>query len=332
MCVNPLIPVQAVVPVDSSRYAKVIEVSKRVRWEIERDVIRGRQFDFSRCFLPNGLSLVDGLPFLGEADRRLYSQIQGRTYAHLFGMAERFIGAKMLDTGRQHWFGDQLAAEAAVRFTDEELKHQALFRRMEGMIAPGMPPGYRAMGNANAVAKSVLGKATWAVLAFTLHIERFTEAHYRASIAPDADICPLWKDVFLFHWKEESQHTVMDELEFQRENARVDEAGRDAGLTDLIALIQALDGMLRLQASADAQYLLDHAERAYAADEQQALRDGMLKAYRWQYLVSGAMEPRFRQVLSGMLNAAQAARFDAALRPLAESLPGHAALSGAGPA
>jgi hypothetical protein len=30
-----------------------------------------------------------------------------------------------------HWFGDQVALEALVRFSDEELKHQALFRRIE---------------------------------------------------------------------------------------------------------------------------------------------------------------------------------------------------------
>ena len=27
-----------------------------------------------------------------------------------------------------HWFGNQVALEALVRFSDEELKHQALFR------------------------------------------------------------------------------------------------------------------------------------------------------------------------------------------------------------
>jgi hypothetical protein len=64
------------------------------------------------------------------------------------------------------------------------------------------------------VAAAVLEKSTWAVLALTLHIELFTQAHYRASIAAEADICELWRDVFLFHWKEESQHAVLDELEF----------------------------------------------------------------------------------------------------------------------
>src|SRR5215213_5162275 len=83
-------------PSTTNRYAKVVEISKRVRWEIERDVIRGRAFDFSKTFLPRGLSLVDELPFLSTVDSRALSQVQGRTYANLFGLVERFIAAKML--------------------------------------------------------------------------------------------------------------------------------------------------------------------------------------------------------------------------------------------
>ncbi len=70
--------------------------------------------------------------------------------------------------------------------------------------------------DANAVAQAVLGASTWAVLALTLDIELFTQAHYRASIEPDANLSPLWKDVFLFHWREESQHAILDELELLR--------------------------------------------------------------------------------------------------------------------
>ena len=48
----------------TERYAKAIEASKRIRWDIDRDVIRGRAFDFDQKFLPDGLSLVDELAFL----------------------------------------------------------------------------------------------------------------------------------------------------------------------------------------------------------------------------------------------------------------------------
>ena len=77
----------------------------------------------------------------------------------------------------------------------------------------------------------MLGKCTWAVLALTCHIELFTQAHYRASIDPDGELSELCKDVFLFHWKEESQHAILDELEWRREDAKLTPAERDARST-----------------------------------------------------------------------------------------------------
>src|SRR4249920_2375651 len=219
---------------DTKRYAKCIEVSKRIRWGIDRDVIRGRKFDFSKKFLPDGISQVDRLDFLNADERRLLSQVQGRTYANIFGLVERYIGAKILEISRDYWLGDQTALEALVRFTDEELKHQELFRRIERLVAEGMPQGYRFLPQPNDVASFVLGKSTWAVLALTCHIELFTQVHYRQSIAPDAELSEVWKDVFLFHWKEESQHAILDELEWQREDARLDAGQRDRAVTDLI--------------------------------------------------------------------------------------------------
>jgi hypothetical protein len=46
-----------------------------------------------------------------------------------------------------------------------------------------------------------------------LLIELFTQSQYCESIREDADLSELFKDVFLFHWKEESQHAILDELE-----------------------------------------------------------------------------------------------------------------------
>ena len=242
--------------VSTNSYAKAIANSKRMRSDIERDVLRGRRFDLSKPFLPPGLSLAGELPFLDEADRRLFSQVQGRSYAYIFGLVERFISAKMLEISRAHWFGDQVALEALVRMTDEELKHQALFRRLEALMDADLPAGYRPAAEPNAVAVAVLGKSTWPVPALTLHIELFTQVHYRASIAAEADICELWRDVFLFHWKEESQHAVIDEFEFLRADAQLTPVQRDAAVGELIELVGAEDQILQAQAAADAGYFL----------------------------------------------------------------------------
>ena len=66
---------------DRQRYARTIEASKRIRWDIDRDVIRGRQFDYAKKFLPDGLSKVQELDFLSAVEKRFLSQVQGRTYA-----------------------------------------------------------------------------------------------------------------------------------------------------------------------------------------------------------------------------------------------------------
>lgn len=307
---------------DASRYAKTIEVSKRIRWDIDRDVIRGRRFDLAHTFLPDGLSLADELPFLSPAQRRFLSQVQGRTYANMFGLVERFIGAKMLEVSRDHWLGDQTALEAIVRFTDEELKHQALFRRIEALAGADMPAGYRFEVSPNDVASFVLGKCTWAVLALTCHIELFSQAHYRASIDPAEDLSPLFKDVFLFHWKEESQHAIIDELEWEREDARLgSDAQRDAAVEDLIALVGGVDGILQGQAKADATYFLAIGGLARDSAQAEQVHATLLKAYRWQYIVSGTLEPRFQKVLGRLVSAVQMARIQAALAPLGYAVP-----------
>jgi hypothetical protein len=305
----------------SQRYARCIDISRRVRWEIERDVIRGRRFDYGKTFLPAGLSLVNELEFLSAADRRLLGQVQGRTYAYVFGLVERFISAKVLDISREHWFGDQLALEALVRMGDEEIKHQELFRRLEQQMAADMPAGYVQAADPNEVARAVMGKSTWAVMALTLHIELFVQAHYRCSIEPQPELSELWKDVFLYHWKEEAQHAVLDELELLREDARLKPEARDAAVTDFIDLVGAVDGVLQAQAAADARYFIEIAGTRFGTGERERIQQGVLKAYRWQYIVSGAMEPRFQKVLFGLLDERQGGRVKAALAPLAYAVP-----------
>ena len=299
------------------RYGRALENSRKIRWDIDKDVIRGREFDYSGEFLPDGLSLIGRLKFLGTGDARSLSQIQGRTYANIFGLVERFINAKVLELSRDHWLGDQVALEALVGFSQEELKHQELFRRLEQMMAASMPAGYQVVARPDDVAGLVLGKSTWAVLALTCHIELFTQVHYLESIQPDAAISPLFKDVFLFHWKEESQHAILDELEWTRSDRGLSPAERDAAVNDFIALVGAVDGLLQAQSKADVGYFCHVAETRFTSAQVKELEAGVLRAYRWQYILSGAQHPRFLKLLMGMITPAQAERVTKALAPLA---------------
>jgi hypothetical protein len=301
---------------DNAVYERCIRSSKRIRWDIDADVIRGRRFDTAHKFLPDGLSLADAFATASPEEKRFVSQIQGRTYANVFGLVERFINAKVLELSADYVLGDQTALEALVRFSDEELKHQALFRRIDAMVGEVLPGGYRFDSDPDVIARAVLGKSSWAVLLLTLDIELFTQLHYRQSIEHDAELSGLFKDVFLFHWKEESQHAILDELELVRIDAGLTATARDRAVDEFIDLVSAVDGILVWQAAADARYFAAHCGRPIGADEQRAFEAAFLKAYRWQYVHSGAQHPHFGKVLASLTTEEQRRRIGAALSTL----------------
>jgi hypothetical protein len=302
--------------VETRDYERAVTASKKARWDIDADVIRGRSFEPDDKFLPDALSFAPDLVFLSEAERRFFGRVQGRTYANIFGLVERFINAKVLEISARHHLGDQVALEALVRFSDEELKHQALFRRIETLAGAAMREGYWFALDPNEVARVVLGKSTWAVLALTCLIELFTQAHYKESIDPDERLSPLFKDVFRFHWMEESQHAVLDELEWVDEDARLSAEERDHAVSDLIALVGAVDGLLNVQAAEDATYFLAQLGRELAPGEEDEVSRTLIRAYRFQYILSGVQRTRFPAILQGMVSAAQLQRVVDALAPL----------------
>ena len=181
-----------------------------------------------------------------------------------------------------------------------------------------LPAGYRFDVDPDAVARAVLGKSTWAVLVLTLHIELFVQNHYRQSIEPDGELSELFKDVFLYHWRDECQHVVLDELELKRHDAMLSPGERDGAVDDFIALVAAVDGILQMQAKADSAYFTANCGRTVGSRDADDLAKQFLKAYRWQYIFSGATHPRFQRILKGMITEPQFERIGMALAPLQE--------------
>ena len=301
---------------DTARYRKCLHNAQKVTWDIDTDVIRFRQLDTDTKYLPDSLSLVTQLPFLNVGQQRLLSQVQGRTYAYLFGLIERCINAKVLELGRAHCLGDQTAVAALLKFVQDELKHQELFRRIEKLADLALPPGYRMTTDPNSAAGAILAKSTWAVLALTCFVEIFTQAHYLHSIRDDDGLSPLFKDVFYYHWIEEVQHATLDEIEWQRVHDGMQPEAIDAAVTDFVELLRMVDGILQTQATADGEYFCSNSGAFFDRERCNAVKACLLKAYRLQYLVSGARIERFQRALSSKLTAGQMQRVDAAFAPL----------------
>jgi hypothetical protein len=77
-----------------------------------------------------------------------------------------------------------------------------------------------------------------------------------------------------------------------------------------------VDGICQAQATADAEYFIGTAARPFTTPERTAIHGLLLKAYRWQYIVTGAQEPRFVEALESMVTPAQMERVVKALAPI----------------
>jgi hypothetical protein len=254
-------------------------------------VILERFIDTGRKFLPDRLSLIAGFDFLAPPDQRFVSQIQGRTYASLFGLMP---------------------------------KRQALFRPLEAMMAACMPAGYAVVPDPGALAGLVRSRAAWSVLAAGCLVELLAQSHFRQGAGPGAHTDPLWAEVLRLHCEQATERAKLVELAWRREDARLEEAARDRAVGDLIVLLGALDGVLQGQARTDAVYFAAASRRAVDAGERARVGAGLLNAYRWQFILSGVQVPHFSALLTGMLGTEQHGRIAAALAPLFDrsSLPG----------
>ena len=112
---------------------------------------------------------------------------------------------------------------------------------------------------------------------------------------------------------EESQHAILDELEWKRYDKDLSKGARDCAVDEFIELVGAVDGVLHIQAKADAEYFVRTCGRQLPKDQHQVVEQGILKAYRWQHIISGAQQPHFVNVLSSLITENQGARIQEAL-------------------
>ena len=153
-------------------------------------------------------------------------------------------------------------------------------------------------------------------MALTFEIELFTQAHYQESIAPDENLSELYKDLFLFHWKEETTHALMDEIEWPKLDRKLTGAERDRAVDEVIELVGDVDGILQAQCAADIEYFQKICERSFSKDEIERLKAVVLKAYRWQYIFSGVEHARFQTLLQKLTTEDQCQRLNEALKPI----------------
>ena len=271
-------------------YQDCLDVSKRVSW-LEDDVLADKNFDFSKRFLPNRLTGVDEIGCLNDTEKLQLNQIMGNGYCHLFAFVEEFIIPTVTEEAMNDVYGDEIRARSLLRFAEEELKHQELFRRSVDLFGRGFGTECGLIPGREEVAKIVRGKSKLGVMLLTAIIEWFTQLHYVEHVRDEADLDGLFRDLLRFHWMEESQHAKLDTLLIGEVAETLTLEEREAAIDEVLELGGAIDGLLAQQIGLNIEALENVTGRTFTEEEKEEITAKTQRAWRWTFLVSGLEHP-----------------------------------------
>jgi hypothetical protein len=278
-------------------YANILQNSLKVAWT-ERQVLEGRDFDYSRRFLPNRLSGVDDIRCLNDGEKLKLNQIMGNAYCHIFAYVEEYIIPQALEAAQRDVFGDETRLRTLLHFAEDESKHQELFRRSSALFEKGFGVKCGLIPGREEVARVVLSKSRLCSYLLTSMIEWYTQSHYVEHVRDRSELDGLFRDLVRYHWMDEAQHAKIDSLLIDEITREIGEEDREAAVDELLELGGAVDGLLSQQADLDLASLEEAIGRKLSSEEKADIKRNTHRAYRWTFLVSGLEHPKFVQIVS----------------------------------
>jgi hypothetical protein len=277
-------------------YGEILKTSLRVDWN-ERQVLEGRDFDYSRRFLPNRLSGVDEIRCLNEEEKLKLNQIMGNAYCHIFAYVEEYIIPQALEAAQRDIYGDETRLRTLIRFAEDESKHQELFRLSTALFEKGFGIACGLIPAREEVARVVLSKSRLCSYLLTSMIEWFTQTHYVEHVKDRGELDGLFRDLVRYHWMDEAQHAKIDSLLIDEIVREIGEEDREAAVDELLELGGAIDGLLSQQADLDLVSLEKAIRRLLSDSERAEIKRHTQRAYRWTFLVSGLEHPNFVRIV-----------------------------------
>jgi hypothetical protein len=215
----------------------------------------------------------------------------GNAYLHLFAFVEEFIVPTVAQEVVEEPYGDEVRQRSLLRFSEEELKHQEMFRRAIALfnqqfgMAPQLIPGREE------VAAVVRSKSRLAVLILIDLIEWFVQVHYTEHVLAKTDLDALFRDLLRHHWLDEAQHAKIDTMLIAEMVEDEPMPEREAAIDEVLELGGAIDGLLQQQIALNVEALSAATGRRFTEAERQEITAATLRAWRWTFLVSGLEHP-----------------------------------------
>ena len=273
-------------------YEDCLENSIKSEWTVD-DCFKGRDFDFSKRFLPDRIAGVDGIACLNDAEKLKLNQIRGNSYCHIFAFVEEYIIPMVMDHARADVYGDETRLRYLLRFAHDETKHQDMLKRAMDQFSAGFGMNCGVIPGREDVAEVVLAKSPLAALLLTSLIEWFTQLHYVEHVRDADELDPLFRDLLRYHWIDEAQHAKADTLMIAEISEDMTADAREKAVDELLELGTAIDGMLANQVQFDIEALEKSTGRTFTDAEKEEIRTHQQRAYRWTFLVSGLEHPNF---------------------------------------
>jgi hypothetical protein len=278
----------------SGNYETIISASERVAWRIEDILPPNQSLDFTMRFLPESLVRAHEASFLSSGEKLKLNQVRGNSYAHLFQFVEEYIVATCVQHVDAEIFGDETTLRAMLRFAEEEVKHQLLFKRFLRLFAEGFGSPCEGIPSQEAVAGVILSKTPMAVLLITLHLELMTQQHYTECVRDSEDnLDPTFKKMLKSHWAEESQHAKIDAMTLRKLASTSTPEIRAQAAHDYLDLIDALSGLLGQQAELDTKNLERAIQKELPAASRATLFESQKRAYLQTFVAWGMASPLF---------------------------------------
>jgi hypothetical protein len=277
-------------------YETCLQGSVKNAWTVD-DCFQGRDFDFTKPFLPDRIAGVNSIGCLNDDEKRMLNQIRGNSYCHIFAFVEEYIVPLVVDHARGDVYGDETRLWSLLRFAEEEVKHQEMLRRACSQFEAGFGVTCGLVPGREAVAGVVLGTSPLTALLLTSMIEWFTQLHYVEHVRDRAELDELFRDILRFHWIDESRHARLDTLLIDEVARDLTPEERDKAIDQLLELGGAVDGLLAQQAELDIDALQAATGRTFSQSERDEIRTHQQRSYRWTFLVSGLQHPNFVSIV-----------------------------------
>jgi hypothetical protein len=277
-------------------YETCLDGSVKNAWTVD-DCFRGRDFDFTKPFLPDRIAGVSAIGCLSDDEKRMLNQIRGNSYCHIFAFVEEYIVPMVVDHARGDVYGDETRLWSLLRFAEEEVKHQEMLRRACDQFEAGFGTSCGLVPGREEVARAVLGTSPLTALLLTSMIEWFTQLHYVEHVRDRAELDELFRDILRFHWIDESRHARMDSLLIDEIAGELAADQREHAIDQLLELGGAVDGLLAQQGDLDIDGLQAATSRTFSDVERDEIRTHQRRAYRWTFLVSGLQHPNFIRIV-----------------------------------